>query len=170
MKPKKVEVVFENCECFECQPCDIHIHISGAKSGQVRPHDTDLTTRLNVDYMRLDISFMEEDLIDRALQYDDITGVYITYPDDRVLVSEINTYQTATENFFGDLCVVIAKPSHPLLSEPAYNQEEEIARLSMLKEVEDAYNTAIQKRKAYESRFSTALIPTEKVMMELMGI
>ena len=103
MEPVKVEIVFENCEVYECPVQDIKISIRHVRRAEPYPHDKPSVVRCDTDNLTVRIKLKNRQLIRRILQYNDITRICITYINGRELAlnvpwndahDEYNTYQT----------------------------------------------------------------------------
>ena len=104
MEPVKVEIVFENCEVYECPVHDIKISIRHVRRVAPYPHDKPSVVRCDTDNLTARIRLKNRQLIRRILQYYDITRICITYSNGSELAlnvpwndahDEYNTYQTA---------------------------------------------------------------------------
>ena len=102
MEPVKVEIVFENCEVYECPVQDIKISMRHVCLAKKYPHDKPSVVRCDTNNVTIRINNRNRRLIKRIMQYDDITRICITYKTGEELAlnlpwndahDEYNTYQ-----------------------------------------------------------------------------
>lgn len=162
MNPVKVEIVFEDCECIECPPSAIRIHAKGAKRVPNFPHEPKNHIRFDTEYLRLRISPKYGTLINRVLEYRDITLVYITYPNGSVIVlgvpwndehCEINTFQTQRHrlNWF-EVTVDRNADTAKVEREIAFNR------------LHEAIEEAMRLRDEYEKKYGVSIMSREEMM------
>lgn len=131
--PKRVEVIFENCEVYENIAENDILFYPGLESPREKiPSLGDSCIRYDARLILLVIDKRRKDLIDRIIRCRDITWVYLTYDDGSELAfaapwddqqAERNTYEKHDLLSDGTLIVTISKRASTCHNDTEHVQE-----------------------------------------------
>lgn len=124
VKAQSIDIVFENCEVITCAPGDeVSVTVRSVEPLDILENPDHKIYRSSVDELVVRIRPHMKELIDRVMQYSDITWAYVKFSDGMEIAfcapwedtqKESNTYETHHFEPDGTLLVTIKKGSNDM--------------------------------------------------------